>query len=74
MYFDFIQKKDIRYNIFLKKNIFKISQINMACKWLTVFLSDLISYKQTVLCVESEVIHVGNDDSAIKSILNLSSS
>ena len=31
------------YNItyFFQKRVFKISKINMTCKWLTVFLSDL---------------------------------
>ena len=48
----------------------------MACKWLTVLLSDL-DYntprcRQNIVCVESEVI--GSDDNKIKIMLNLLSS
>ena len=46
----------------------------MACKWLTVFLSDLdhdaTRFKQNILYIESEVMD--SDDSTIKIIFNLS--
>ena len=59
-------KENDKLYIFLQKHNSKI-RLNMACKWLTVFLTDLnynaTKYKQNILCPESEVI--GSDDSAI---------
>ena len=82
MYLEFILllipyfKKSYKLYIFSPKHVSKISLINMTCKWLTLFLSDLnyssARFILNILCVESEVI--GSEDSTIKTILNVSSS
>ena len=66
-----ISRKVINY-IFFKKRVYKISQINMACKWLTVFFLSDLNYittrcKKTTLCVESIII--GSDNSTIQAQL-----
>ena len=57
MYFNFIplliiliSKKVIKYiSYFFKKSVSKISQINMACKWLTIFYQIWIIMQQVIM-------------------------
>ena len=56
--FEYLISKRGIYQTCFSKNIFlNVSQLNMACKWLTVFLSDL-KYNATRYD-KSEVIGIG---------------